>query len=66
MKITFHLRGPSRIDWTSPENFNFQLMCLSIRASGHFVSDTIYIPATEIVAITCENVAITRKSERLS
>lgn len=70
MKITFFLRGPSRVDWEvpQPDNFNFYLMVKAIRSDGHFVTENLYINGADITAIAVEGQEITteRKVTRLA
>jgi hypothetical protein len=56
VKITFHLHGFNKLEWEAPDGWSFAGMILEIRANGYFVflPQGIYIPATEIVAITTE------------
>lgn len=53
MKVIFYLKGAVRIDWRvpQPEGFNFQILCKMIRADGQFLTEGVYVQATEIAAI---------------
>jgi hypothetical protein len=56
MKIIFHLKGNLKQPWEpNPEQpFHFQLMVTTLRATGYFLSDGLYINGSEIVAIKVE------------
>jgi hypothetical protein len=58
MRVIFYLKGSAHIEWRVPEpsdNFNFQYMVKVIRADGQFLTDGIYIHASEIAAIELDN-----------
>ena len=53
MRVIFYLKGNLQVKWTPvPEQqFNFLLLVKAIRSDGHFLSNELYIQASEIAAI---------------
>ena len=56
MKVTFHLKGNLKQTWEpDPDKpFHFQLMVTTLRATGYFLCDDLYIKGDEITAIKLE------------
>lgn len=51
MKLRFFMTNGCTIEVDAAEDFNFPVMCMSIRAAGYFMSGNIYIDHFKINAM---------------
>lgn len=51
MKIRINLVAGDNVEFETPEDFDFQYFCTSIRAAGQLLSSGLYIPHDNILSI---------------
>jgi len=51
MKVRFHMTNGQIIEIDPPEDFNFSMCCLAVRAAGYFMVGNLYIDHFKVNAI---------------
>jgi len=51
VKLKINLRNGHSFDLEVPDNTNFNVLCLHVKASGYFMSDMLHIPYDFIASL---------------
>ena len=54
MKIKIRLRNGDSVDIEAPDNTNFNVLCLHVKAAGYLMTDMLHIPYDFIASMIIE------------